>query len=495
MHVKSLTIKILAIFIPLVMIAEVAVFAIQSVMHYREQEKELLSNLKNLINVQSTTLAQFVWEYDDDSLKAALDQIVKLPYIRDVAILDEVGGTPNFSKGPYDQPAEKKEFRLTRDIVYFEQTEGRTVGILVVTGTGQQIQSELEEKLQVTAIVLVVLLFALIGAALIANKLFIGRPLTLLRDAIDKQSGQLGQAVLVDWQSKDELGHVIEAYNGLQQRLLQSGDEISRYQNHLKDLVNQRTAEIHASIKYASRIQKSLLPSNAILKQAVSEHFVIWEPRDIVGGDLYWCRLWGDGHLIVLGDCTGHGVPGALMTQVFNSALERAELETQPGECEKLMQTLNKLMRKSLGQDTGETQTDDGIELGLIYITDKKQKMHFVGARVDLYCVSDGQVKRIKATRKGVGYPEIPENQTYIEHIFEPEQNTTYYMTTDGFVDQVGGPRRMMFGRKRFQKLLSEISQFPIAEQSGMLLKELSVYQGHEVRRDDVSLIGFKVQK
>ncbi|SCA57513.1 hypothetical protein MTBPR1_60026 [Candidatus Terasakiella magnetica] len=489
---RSLTVKTLSIFIPLVLIAEICVFSVQSWYHYKEQERELLNRLENLATVQSSSLAQFLWEYDDESVAAAIQQMTKLPIIKDAVIYNDTGEIV-IANGQYENAPEKPSYRIRKDIVYVEQADNRKIGELVVTVTGQNIVKELYNKLKITLIVSAVLLFALIGATLLSNRLFIGRPLGLLKKAIDTQKDDLTKQSNVDWHSNDEIGDVVSAFNQMQDRQTNDRNQIEQYQDHLEDLVNQRTAEVHAGIKYASRIQRSILPSKEMLNSATQDHFIIWEPRDLVGGDFYWCRRWGKGYLIILGDCTGHGVPGALMTLVCAGVMDRAESETELGDYSALMQRIHILMRRALSQDGQNAETDDGVELGLCFIPDDRKHLHFVGARIDLYKSENGEISTIKGTRVGIGYPEISEDQLYEKHIIPIEGNEIFYMTSDGFVDQIGGPKRTMYGKRRFKDFLNRISTNSLSMQSQSLCAELKNHQGTELRRDDISLVGFKV--
>ena len=248
------------------------------------------------------------------------------------------------------------------------------------------------------------------------------------------------------------------------------------------------------SIQYASRIQRSILPNAALMGEAIADHFVIWEPRDVVGGDVYWVRRWGAGVTVILGDCTGHGVPGAFMTLIATGALDVADQEVQPGDVGMLLQKVHAIVQSNLGQHEDGGESDDGLELGICYLPDDRSKVVFGGARFDLFVVGDGAVKRINGTRKGIGYRRIPHNQEYEAHDIVLADGEALYMTTDGMIDQVGGPKRRAFGRRRFEQAPLEIPPSPMpAQGGGRLYETLKNYQGAEIRRDDVSVIGFRV--
>lgn len=145
----------------------------------------------------------------------------------------------------------------------------------------------------------------------------------------------------------------------------------------VSDVTEQRRAEqdlqrafgnISSSIEYASRIQGAVLPSQANLTKQLGECGVSWHPRDTVGGDAYWCREWGDGVLLILGDCTGHGVPGAFMTLISNGALERAMADVEPGNVAELVGSMHRTIRSALVDDNDQSKADDGLELGACFI-------------------------------------------------------------------------------------------------------------------------------
>jgi len=250
---------------------------------------------------------------------------------------------------------------------------------------------------------------------------------------------------------------------------------------------------ISGSIDYAARIQRSVLPDNTLFESLLRDYFVIWEPRDVVGGDIYWSKLWGDGLLIILGDCTGHGVPGAFMTLIATGALDHALSEVVHGQINALIQRLHQVVQITLGQHGEGGESDDGLELGVCYLDAEMTKVTFAGARFNLYLVEDGVVSTIKGTKSGVGYHGISHSQEYDEHEVVLLEGKSIYMTTDGLIDQVGGERGRGFGKRRFQALLTEIGGLPMAEQKKRIWQTLTEYQGEQNRRDDIAVVGFKV--
>ena len=155
---------------------------------------------------------------------------------------------------------------------------------------------------------------------------------------------------------------------------------------------------------------------------------------------------------------------------------------------------MHEIIQLVLGQDSCEGDSDDGLELGICYIPDHRTKLTYSGARFSLFFQdSDGQVNEIKGDKKGIGYRGIPRESTFTNHSIEWVEGRRYFMTSDGLIDQVGGTKRRSFGKKRFMKLLYESKDVPMQEMDYKLYSALQDYQGSEIRRDDVSLIGYTI--
>jgi len=248
---------------------------------------------------------------------------------------------------------------------------------------------------------------------------------------------------------------------------------------------------INSSISYARNIQGSVLPSTTVLDNTLGDYFILWEPRDRVGGDIYFCKPFGLGKIIALGDCTGHGVPGAFMTMIANGALEMALLETPPGEVGRLVTRTHQLIRDALVKEKEKEETDDGMELGICYLSHGNRQMLFSGARFSLFGVKNNEVTEIKGDRNGIGYHSLPATIQFTNHVVDTEGFSCFYLTTDGLLDQIGGKKRRAFGKRRFKRLLLDLEDLPMPDRRNRLIETLNNYQGPERRRDDVAVIGF----
>ncbi|SCA56568.1 exported hypothetical protein [Candidatus Terasakiella magnetica] len=263
--------------------------------------------------------------------------------------------------------------------------------------------------------------------------------------------------------------------------------ERKKAQGELSDAMK----HIEASINYASHIQKSILPDQDLFIKLFKEYFIFWEPRDVVGGDIYWAHKWGEGTVLCVGDCTGHGVPGAFMTLITTGAMDKALIETDEGNVSAFLNKVHQTVQSNLGQDKDNGASDDGMELGVCYFPTQTDKMIYSSARFDLFIVEDNEVSVIKPTKKGIGYRGIDFDQQYEQHEISIGNNKRFYMTSDGLNDQIGGERRRAFGKRRLKKLLLDVQGMEMTQQKEAIHQALLEHQGDETRRDDVSIFAF----
>ncbi|MBF0470336.1 MAG: response regulator [Gammaproteobacteria bacterium] len=318
--------------------------------------------------------------------------------------------------------------------------------------------------------------------------------LTALSDAKDERAGlELGA---VDYIAKPLSPAILTARVNTHLSLKRARDAMQEQNRLLESEVQERKraqAEMVDSIRYASRIQQATLPADDLFREFCSDYFNWWQPRDVVGGDIYWARRWGDGLLLALGDCTGHGVPGALMTMVVSGAIDRA-LQQQPvGNLAYLLAAINSYIQGSLGQFYGtEGGSDDGLDMGACYIVKGRNTLKFSGARFDLYQQRKGEITVHKGIRKSLGYRSIPRDQQYEEVEISFAPGDRFYLSSDGLFDQVGGEKRRGFGKRRWMDILAELPpEKSMTEYRQIISTIFEQYQGNEPRRDDVSVLGF----
>ena len=268
----------------------------------------------------------------------------------------------------------------------------------------------------------------------------------------------------------------------------------------MTELQARQHRQLVESIEYASVIQQSLLkPSEIALEQTLPDnHWLIWQPRDVVGGDIFHFSQREDGFLAILFDCTGHGVPGAFMTLIAESALEQALNQLGDRDPAALMATINQHIKHALNQhqDGNRENSDDGLD-GLILRYERSQRqITYAGAHSVLYCLSienDTPITLHTGDRKGVGYASTPLDFKWHNHTIAIDEPSRVFMLTDGVIDQIGGPRKIAFGKKRLTQFLTEQRRVEMPLQKQRFIETFSHYQGTQTRRDDVTLLALSV--
>jgi len=268
----------------------------------------------------------------------------------------------------------------------------------------------------------------------------------------------------------------------------------------LEQKVEERTAQLTEankkvmdSILYAEIIQSSLLPNKDKVKTYLPHSFFLWMPRDIVGGDIYYTESFEDGFLIAIIDCTGHGVPGAFMTMVVSTSLRqitRSENCHNPAE---ILKRLNFMVKTSLQQDTNYARSDDGLDAAVCWVNPQEKTLLFAGAKQPLYYIHNEKLDIINGDKQSLGYKKSNVDFTFTTHTVNLKEGMCLYLTTDGFLDQLGGAKSFPFGKKRLKKLLMENYQLPFEEQSEKLLHAFKEYKGDNERQDDVTVLGFRI--
>ncbi len=258
--------------------------------------------------------------------------------------------------------------------------------------------------------------------------------------------------------------------------------------------LNNRNTKIMLSLQYASIIQKSILPELKDFKHFFKDYFVFWQPRDIVGGDFYWFDKVGNNILIAVIDCTGHGVPGALMTMTANSVLDRLVNSIKIENPSQILKNLNIIIRRILGQTSKTTQINDGMDIGICLIKPEENILIYSGAKIPLYYYRNGELNVIKGDRQSIGYKKTDEDFEYHDHEIGLKEDMIFYLTSDGFIDQIGGEKNLPFGWNRFIKLLENNQNENLDKQCEIFKSSIKEYMTEENPQvDDITIIGFKV--
>ncbi|MBK1650047.1 PP2C family protein-serine/threonine phosphatase [Rhabdochromatium marinum] len=248
-----------------------------------------------------------------------------------------------------------------------------------------------------------------------------------------------------------------------------------------------------ASLNYARRIQNAMLPAPHDIHLHGADIAVHWEPLQAVGGDWYWLETLEDRSFIVLVDCTGHGVPGALMTLVVASALERILHEWKLRDPVEILFALDDLVRRRLRQNHRASEADDGLEAAVLSLTPDCRQACFASAGIALIRLSeDDQVQIHRDARAHLGYASLPPPSHIERHQFEIAPGELCLLLSDGVTDQMGGDPRRLLGRRRFLERLKHSRQPGLQDWMRDLEQALADYRGHEERRDDMTLIAIQ---
>ncbi|MCP4344160.1 MAG: response regulator [Desulfobacterales bacterium] len=326
--------------------------------------------------------------------------------------------------------------------------------------------------------------------------------------------------------SQDEDNHRVIPFTAVHEDLTASlasqaavSIENARLYENLEQKVEERTLELNQalgkimkSIRYAERIQRSLLPNPEDVKTYLPDSFFLWMPRDIVGGDIYFTERFEDGIIIAVIDCTGHGVPGAFMSMIASSFIRRITTIANCHDPAEILKQLNSIIKTSLQQDRKDALSDDGLDAAICFIEMKGEgretrevkgegkdagnkspcpspRLIFAGAKLPLFYIHNSEVTVIKGDKQSIGYKRSDPNFGFTNHTIRIEKGMSFYMSTDGFWSQLGGERRFSFGQKRFRSLLKEVSYMPFEEQCEILVQRFNEYK--DIRQDDVTVAGF----
>lgn len=257
--------------------------------------------------------------------------------------------------------------------------------------------------------------------------------------------------------------------------------------------LEQKNNDITASINYAKRLQKGILPDRSFMKQLLPESFVYFKPKDIVSGDFYWVDRTQSRILFAVVDCTGHGVPGAMMSIIGRNLLDQALNEKGLTLPSQILNFLQVGLSLAFGQ-TGDKKADlfDGMDLALCSIDLKNNLLEFAGANNSLYLIQDNELLVLKGDKVGIS-AEYEISNSYSNTEIEIKKGDVIYLTSDGFPDQFGGPKYKKFTYGRMQKLFAEVHAKDMNDQYDIIKKEIISWRGDKEQTDDICVMGVRI--
>lgn len=252
-----------------------------------------------------------------------------------------------------------------------------------------------------------------------------------------------------------------------------------------------RDKDLFDSLIYAQRIQEALLPSEDYFRKHFKDSFIFFKPKDIVSGDFYWIEEKGDKIFIVGADCTGHGVPGALMSMIGMEIIEKTINVDGIDVPSEILSVLNKGLEKTFSREKNlGTIIRDGMDIGLCMIDRKKRKIVYSGAFFPLYLIRDNTLTEIKGDKIIIGMN--PERLEYASHEIDLMEDDIVYIFSDGYVDQFGGDENKKFMYRRFRYLLTRIHTFAVEDQKSILEDNIKSWMAGNPQLDDMMVLGFK---
>lgn len=259
------------------------------------------------------------------------------------------------------------------------------------------------------------------------------------------------------------------------------------------DESNTALATVMSSVRYARLIQQAQLPQISHLQSTLRDVGVEWHPRDTIGGDFWWSHHHPATHawVIALIDCTGHGVPGAMLSVLVHSHLDKIFSQEPTVDLASAVAQLDQLVRKSLRQDHADSESDDGCDGAFMRINLSTRTMEFVGARINLYeLTAEGHTVPHKADRISLGYRDKPRTLPTSQK-WPMAHGSRFVLVTDGVTDQLGGPASapVAFGYKRLVQAIEASAHVNASTMAQSILQAVTAWQGQQARRDDMTLI------
>ncbi|MCF8106476.1 MAG: biofilm regulation protein phosphatase SiaA [Desulfohalobiaceae bacterium] len=306
---------------------------------------------------------------------------------------------------------------------------------------------------------------------------------------------------------KDEIGGLSRAFGSMV-------EEIKSHTSELENKVSQRTRELEEqskllqeanqaktemlnnvmeSIHYARTIQQAILTSETHLQQMVPECFTIWQPKDVISGDMIWSKAHEDGFAAAVIDCTGHGVPGGIMTMAAVASLNRVVSDIGVQAPHRVLQEVSRLVQKMLSKQDAAQFSEDGLDMALCVYCRSSRNLLFAGSRLSLWYEHDDQLVQIKGDKESLGYRSSNPDFPFKTHAIRLQGPMTFYLATDGIFDQIGTATGLPLGYRRLHSFLQTIRDKPLAEQKKALLGMYENYRGAEEQRDDVTVLGLRL--
>lgn len=416
----------------------------------------------------------------------------------------------------------EKKIGLTKDDGLFSQSNKAGESLLSqvynLNGVVSDEKNELLLSLNTNYFILVIafLLAIVIVSIKVSNGMT--KRLKTLSNAINHfvESGYRNSQITQKSYGKDEVGELTKNFQVLEneitvkfkdyrerveqrtQKILKQNKDLERHKN----LLQEKSQDILSSIKYARRIQDSILPKSSFVRQLFYDHFIFYRPKDIVSGDFYWVENRGNKTFLAVADCTGHGVPGAFMSLLCHNFLNQAVKEKELEEPDQILKYVDLCIQNSLSQKARskgsllvEASVQDGMDIALLVLDRHNKTVSFTGALRPLFLVRGDFICEYTPDRYSIGGKLNGQIKTFGNEVISYQPGDQFYMLSDGYADQFGGfdtqPKK--FKKKKLKELILSVRDCSMVEQRDIIKKTFMDWMGTHEQIDDVCVFGFRL--
>lgn len=318
-------------------------------------------------------------------------------------------------------------------------------------------------------------------------------PISQLSKSIDSviSSNFLRHEKIITITAKDEIGGLAEDFQYMLTKVQDSFEEIRT--NSEKMAKKQHL--LMKSLEYAQQIQQAILPDEEDLNNFFAEYFVLYLPRDVVSGDFYWLIRRDTKVFVAVVDCTGHGVPGAFMSMIGHTLLNKIITQSKISDPATILEVLHLEVKEALHQNS--RKNDDGMDISLCLIESepdnpKNCMLTFAGAKGMLFYTENNELKELKGTKRSIGGSHKSEIKPFENQKITLKNSELIYLFTDGITDQQNESDEK-YGKQRLKTFLAQKMHLPLQEQYGQLMVEMNNYMGKQAQRDDITVLGFRI--
>lgn len=465
--------------------------------NYNDQLRLYAGRAHLLASLTATAIARPDWDRRPEAFDGQLRALATEPAFRHATLRDANGRIVG-TAGAAPQGREWSALTATTDLTL--PGLDRPVGSLAVTLSTRELRDNAAWQAMLALGASVGLMIAFVVTLHATVRRHVMAPLMRLLLAMREIEHKRWTTVNLSgaYRPSNEIDVISQAFNRMVDGL-RSGDAAKQLLLELEvahEKLERANRQVVESIGYARRIQDSVLPDRNALSEAGVEVAVLWEPLHVVGGDYFWLEELDGLSVIAVADCTGHGVPGAFLTLIVATSLDRLLHERGLRSPTAILAGLDEMVRMQLRQDGRGAETDDGLDCGICVWDPASRTLCFAGAGMSLTTIRHGMVQRVRGGRRGLGYPRTGREESP-QDVVLPTENANFYLMTDGITDQMGcgttDRASRLLGHRGVAERLVRHAGMTLSAQVAALEADLDAYRGSEPRRDDMTLVAFRM--